>query len=321
MNPQGTLLLQVSLCRNKEHILILQRNVRSRSCQNALDINRDHLQRTVCLHTVHHTTGSESILSDTLGMGYQRAYRVNLITQLILTGTEDGTLDLHHVIIAVEHSIDYHSIPIIHLERVHLKLIHREDGISLTRLTGQTDRLLISIPREASRIFQQCGDTLVLTHLIEHRAFHLSGDTHQTVIGTYLDDITLLQTDITCKTSIEDVLVDIHDTDQVAITVHLDVTQRTKVVDTTCHIEGMEHGREGTEVVSTRCTYLTHHVNHDGAGVTHGQFDITAAIAGAQGGADLRIGTCHCQSTDLNRTIARHCNITLGRYGELERPL
>ena len=53
-------------------------------------------------------------------------------------------------------------------------------------------RIHTGIGTSDSHIKYKFNSTLILTHLVEHRAFHLSCDTYQTVVRTYLNDIILL---------------------------------------------------------------------------------------------------------------------------------
>ena len=126
-----------------------------------------------------------------------------------------------------------------------------------------------------------------------------------------------MQTDIACQTAIEDIFVNVDHSDLLATTEHLDVTQSTKVVDTTSHIQGMEHSGKGTECVCARGLYLAHHVDENRAGLTYAKLKTAAGIARAQCAADLALGTSHCETGQMDRTIARHSNIAIGRYGEL----
>ena len=64
-----------------------------------------------------------------------------------------------------------------------------------------------------------------------------------------------------------------------AIAVNLDITQSTQVVDTTCHIQGMENGREGTEGIGAGSLDFTHDIDHQGTGLTHTHLQIAALIA------------------------------------------
>ena len=159
--------------------------------------------------------------------------------------------------------------------------------IAVSGLTYQTDRLRKSIARKAAGILQQGAHTLRTAHLVEHRTLDITGDTHQTLIGTYLDNVFVLQTDITRQTTIQNILVDINNGYQSATTEHLDVTQGTQLADTACRIQGMESCGKGRQMICSRRTDLTHDMHHDATGAAHRQTKVAALIVAAQTTADL----------------------------------
>ena len=151
----------------------------------------------------------------------------------------------------------------------------------------------MGIARETTGILQQGGDTLVLTHLVEHGALDIARDTDQALVGLHLDDIVVLQADITGQATVEDVLIDIDYRDQTALTIDLDITQGTEIVGTTSHIQGMEHRGKSTQSIGAGGLHLTHHVDQDAAGVAQGQLQAAALIARTQGVAKLLLGGSH----------------------------
>ena len=171
----------------------------------------------------------KGILGKSGGSVDQRTYRADLSVQVELAGTEDSALDLDHVLVAVDDAVDGNSVAVVDLEGVHLELINIMYGIALARLPDQSDRLLVGVAGEASGILEQGAHTLVLAPLV----------------GSYLDDILVLQADVARQTSVEDVLVDIDDRHEPSLTEHLDVTQRTQPADASCRVEGMEGSGKG----------------------------------------------------------------------------
>ena len=93
----------------------------------------------------------------------------------------------------------------------------------------------------------------------------MTDDIHQTIVGAYLNDVVIFQTDITCQTTIENELIDVDYRHQPTLTIQLDVTQRTDIIGTSGTIEGVEHGRQGTQGICSRHTNLTQHIDLDGA--------------------------------------------------------
>ena len=52
------------------------------------------------------------------------------------------------------------------------------------------------------------------------------------------------------------------------MTEHLDAAQGSQIADTTCHIQGVEHGGKGTEGIGTGNLHFTHHIDHNGSGLS-----------------------------------------------------
>ena len=140
--------------------------------------------------------GCESILSNAFCCLNQGLHRGDITSQLILSRTEDSSLDLNHILKTVEHTIDCHSITIGDLETGKFELVDIEDGIALTILADQTDRLGVGIASKTTCIFDQGSQTFVLAHLIKHGALDITSDTHKTFVWTNLNDIIILETDI-----------------------------------------------------------------------------------------------------------------------------
>ena len=126
-----------------------------------------------------------------------------------------------------------------------------------------------------------------------------------------------MQTDITSQTTIENILVNINYSNQLTTTEHLNVTQGSKVIDTTCHIQGMEHSGKGTESIGARSLNLAHHIDKNRTSLSNSKFQATAGIAATKCATDFALCTCNSKSSQMDRTIARYSDITIGRYCEL----
>ena len=105
LDGQGAKVVMVSLCGDEEHVLVLQGNVSLAAIQDALQIDGQHLLRTVRLHAAHDSTTGQSLLGESLTTFYQRLDAEHLLAQLIHARTEYSTLDFDHVLIAVVHGI------------------------------------------------------------------------------------------------------------------------------------------------------------------------------------------------------------------------
>ena len=168
-----------------------------------------------------------------------------MTAQLEHTRTEHSPLYLNHILVTIDHAIHGDGIAIGQLKVGHVELIYIIHGIALAALAHQANRLLVGVACKTACIFQQGRNALVLTHLVEHRALYITCDAHQSLIGLNLDDIVVLQADITCQTAVKDIIVDIDNSNQTAITVNLDVTQSSKLAGTACTIESVEHIGKG----------------------------------------------------------------------------
>ena len=131
---------------------------------------------------------------------------------------------------------------------------------------------------EAASIFNQGGHTLVLTHLIEHGTLHVTRDTYQCLIRLHLNDIIILQTDISCETTIQNIVVKVDHRDETSIAIDLDGTQCSQTTGTTCAIECIEHVGKSTQMICTGSPDLTHDIHLDRTCVTHTDLQITALI-------------------------------------------
>ncbi len=226
-------------------------------------------------------------------MLYQRTDRINLIAQLIESRTEYCTLNLYHILITVENTVNRYDITIVYLKSSHLKLPYVIDRLLSAGLTQQTDTLLIGIACKATCILQQGGDTLRLKHLVKHRTLDITLYLYQGIVRTHDYHVIILQTNIARHLAIKNIVIDIHCGNLSATTENLDASQRSEVTDTACHIQGMEHSRESTQRIGTRNFDLTHHIHHDRTSLTHGHIDTGTTIARAQSSTEFFFGCCH----------------------------
>ena len=184
-----------------------------------------------------------------------------------------------------------------------------------------TNGFLIGLIRKTSGILQQGRNRLIGFHLVGHRALHKALHIDNTFVRANDNHIIVLQMDITCLTAIEDIVIDIDRREQPAPTEDLDITQRSHTIDTTGHINGIEHRRKGRKGIRTGNGYLTHHIHLNSTGLTNRHTDRGTLITLPQLLTQLRIGLGHCQSANMNRAIAFHHNHTIGRHLQLLRLL
>ena len=130
-------------------------------------------------------------------------------TGLVHAGTEDGTNNLRHVLIAYDSGIDSDGVLVHQSEIVHIELADVEHRVLCACLAVDADGLSVGIASETAGIAEQGGGALVLLHLIEHGALHLTGNAYQRFVRTYGDDVVVLQTDITCQLAIQQEGIDV----------------------------------------------------------------------------------------------------------------
>ena len=154
IDGKGTEVLVLSDGGDEEYIFVLQGDIGRGAIEDALDIDGEHFLRAVGLHAAHDGTAAHRLFRQATGHLEQRAHTVDLLTQTIHAGTEDGTLDLDHVLITVDDGIDDDLIAIIDLEVCQLKLLDIIDALQVFALAEHTEELLEGIAREAPTVFQ-----------------------------------------------------------------------------------------------------------------------------------------------------------------------
>ena len=314
VNGDGAFYLCLLLRGHEEHVVLAQRDIGHSAVEHALQVDAQHFQRAVGLHAVHHGAVQEGLFGHTLSSLDERAHGGDVAAQLVHTLTEHGTLQLDGVLIAVEDAVDAHRVAVGHVEGSHIELTHVEHRELAARLAEHAHRLLVGIAREAAGVFQQRAHALVLSHLVEHRALHLTREVHQAVVGLHHDEVVVGQSDVACLLAVEDIVVDVDGRNQLVAAIHLDVTQRTDVADTLRHIEGVEHGREGRQRIGAGSLHLAHHVHRDRACLAQRELDLAALVAGTERRPHAGIGLRHRESAHLHRTEALDVDITVGAH-------
>ena len=219
---------------------------------------------------MHHGTVDERVFGDSLGMFYQTTNAIDASTQLIHAWTEDGTFHLHGVLITCQHAIHGNRVAIRDMERTHIEFLYVEHAIFLTCLSHHAHALGVSIARKTARVFQQRSYALVFLHFIVHRTLHLTRDVDHAIVGTYHNHVVIRQSHVARQLTVEDVIIDVHDGNQLTVAIYLDVSQRTQVVRSTCHIQGMEHAGKGRQRICSWRFHLSHHVDHNRTGLSKG---------------------------------------------------
>ena len=185
------------------YVLVFQFHVGYCAFKYAHDVDALYLQRAVSLHTVHHGVVADCVLRQAVSSLHKGLYGSNLSAYLIHARTEDCTLNLHHVLIAVQGGVYADGVLVHELEVAHVKLTNTEHRILLSCLAVDADGLCIGVTCESSGISHECGGTLCLFHLVEHRALHFSCDVHKCLVGTDGDDVIVLQTHVASELAVE----------------------------------------------------------------------------------------------------------------------
>ena len=279
MNSNDTLVECLTAEGNKKNILILQRHISHGTSHDTLNIHRNHLTYAVWLHAMEYSMYWESIFSQTTCAFNQRTNGTVRSTPIVHTRMEDCTFDLHSVCITFKNRVNSHRIAIHQFETTQVKLRNIMGRIMLARDTINLYAFLICLSIEASSILKQCSQTLTFAHFISHRTFYLTNNIHKTVIRTHYNHIIICQTDITRQIAIQDIIIHVDHCQLASTSVNLNTAECTHARDTASHIERMEHGREGRKRIGAWGCYLTHHIDHDGTGLTDSHLDVWTLIA------------------------------------------
>ena len=127
---------------------------------------------------------------------------------------------------------------------VKLSLFDVEELILCSGLTRHTHHAFVGVAREAAGIVDEL------------------------VVGGHIDDVALLQAYVAAGLTAEEGLVDVDPGYLLAATGHLNVAQRTYVVDTAGAVEGVEHGGEGAEAIGARSGGIAYDIDLNGAHLT-----------------------------------------------------
>ena len=274
MNGDGLLLHHVLLGRDEQHILVLQWDVGNFTAEYSVDVHGYHFQRAVGFSAVHHGTGCEGTLGESVGSLYQGFDGLYVATDLIHAGTEDGTFYLDHVLITRYDGVDAYRVAVGEAERREVELVDIEDGILTARLSEHADRFCVGVAGEASRITKQGAKAFVARHLIVHRTFHLTSDVDEAVVGSYNDNVAVGKFDVARQTAVLQVVVDVDVANEAVASVNFYVSERTEVAGTSGRIEGVEGGGECRQRVGSRSLHLSHDVNHYRVCRAYGQTDL-----------------------------------------------
>ena len=92
---------------------------------------------------------------------------------------------------------------------VALKFVNRVDGEHVPGAADESHAATVGVSGEASGIFDECADALFAFHFVEHRAFDLTGDLHETLVWLNDDDVARGESNVAFHVSVEDVVIDV----------------------------------------------------------------------------------------------------------------
>ena len=170
--------------------------------------------------------------------------------------------------VAGQNGVDAHAVAVGHMKAAHVEFLNVEHRIFASRLAVYANSLCIGITGEASGIFQEGAYALVFLHFVVHGALHLARDVHQTIVWSHGNYVAVVQPYVPCHLAVQDIIVDVAHADEVVPAVYLDVSQRSEVVRSTGHVQGMKYGRECRQGVSAWHFYLSHDVDGDCTGLS-----------------------------------------------------
>jgi ABC-type uncharacterized transport system permease subunit len=101
---------------DKQYVFVLQGNISNCTFHDTCQVDGYHFQCAVFSHTVHYSVGRKGFFGDTLAVFHKRFYTVYLLTQLVHSRTEHGTLYLYHVLIAVQYRVNQYRVAVGHLK-------------------------------------------------------------------------------------------------------------------------------------------------------------------------------------------------------------
>ena len=103
---KGALCYLFGLGRDKQHVVFFQGHVGHFAAQYAPQVNAQHFEGAVGLHTMNDGAVCEGCFGHAVGLLNERAHAVNLFAQVIEARTEHGAFQLNGVLIALQHRVD-----------------------------------------------------------------------------------------------------------------------------------------------------------------------------------------------------------------------
>ena len=285
-------------CRNKHHILVLQCNIRLFAIHYCLQVNSNNSLCTIILQSMNNNMFWVCVFCKSLCSNNQLANSVYpILAQLIHSWTKDSALHLNHVLISVEHRINAQHITIHKFGSVHNIFANSIYLTSCTVISLQAQLLFIGIVCKPTSIIKNSCHIISFAHFISHWSFHSTSYLYKTIERTNNNHIIILQTYISCQSTIHDILVNINHTHLSAVAINLNVTECSKIIYTTCHIQCMKNSSKSTQSVCSRYLNFTHHIHMNATCRANRSLHTTASISLSQSALQFSISPSNSQTT------------------------
>ena len=226
---------------NEQLVFVAQFDIIGRAVQYTFQVNRQRQIRPVELHTVQHGAGSRSIFAQAVSRSNKAANGCHVLIQAVESRTEHSTLYLHRVLQSRQDSGYINRVAVHQAERSKIGIADRMNRLCAIVLTHHANGIRICFAAETAGKVQQAIQRLILLHLVVHRALHFAVDAGQSVVGVHNHHIAIFQTHIAIQHTIHQVAVQVNLAEQLVLTEHANLTQRTFVGYTAGHIQRVHH--------------------------------------------------------------------------------
>ena len=319
MNANGLLVEFALVVRDIELVFVLEFDIRSGTIENSLEVNGESQLRAVKFHAIKHTTTEESGLDRAISHSDKLANGMQVVAQTILSRTEDCTIDANRVLQAIEDGFHVYGIRIHHRKFLKLVVFNGHNRTSAI-VTCNTNGSRICFSREAACVIDKLRERFAFFELVGHRTTYIARDGNVLCILIHDNHIAIFQSDIVFLTA-HQVGVEVDRSNLLAVAEHFDITKRTGIGDTACHVKSMENGSKRRELIRTRYANFTHDVDLDRTRLPKRNHELAALITRTVGRFDSAGSFLNRQSCQFNWTIIFEGNHALRRDGFLHLQL
>ena len=189
---------------------------------------------------MHDGAFGEGILAQAAGGFQEVAHGLYAAVHLEHARVHHCASHFHHIAEAGDYAVDKQRVAVGEREAVHVEFLDIMNAVLLALLTDEAHALGEGIAGETAAVFEQALHALVGFHFIEHRTLDLTADFNETIVGTYDNDIVILQAHVAARVSVDEVIIDVDGRNLATATVDLDIAERTDIADAACGVQGIE---------------------------------------------------------------------------------